>query len=207
MDLFLTNMASQDVNWWTGVMWSIVMFLSAHSDGTHSLQRIHWWASDSILDFSKETNSWWTEGKSIFIKYQKRTHDMTYRSSLGHTSEDFKCAGQSSPKSKISVLRFKYVSLKYTVNQRSFHSQPKQLQNVCCISSISIATAVLRRSLEIKLHPVTSDQAWAAICLQAWKPQRSEPGLQCWDSAPVCISLSSGQEWSLASPFTGRLLE
>ncbi len=32
MDLFLKNMqvfTSQDVNWWTGVMWIIVMFLSA----------------------------------------------------------------------------------------------------------------------------------------------------------------------------------
>ncbi len=36
-------LASQDVNWWTGVVWIIVMFLSdSHSDGTHSLQRIHW---------------------------------------------------------------------------------------------------------------------------------------------------------------------
>ncbi len=32
MDLFLTNtqfVSSQDVNWWTGVVWIIVMFLSA----------------------------------------------------------------------------------------------------------------------------------------------------------------------------------
>ncbi len=55
MDLFLTNMqilASQDVNWWTGAMWIIVMFISAvwtHSDGTHSLQSIHWWASDATF--------------------------------------------------------------------------------------------------------------------------------------------------------------
>ncbi len=34
----------KDVNWCTGVVWIIVMFLSAvftHSDGTHSLQMIH----------------------------------------------------------------------------------------------------------------------------------------------------------------------
>ncbi len=34
--------------------------LDSHSDGTHSLQRIHWWASDGTLHFSKsdeETNS------------------------------------------------------------------------------------------------------------------------------------------------------
>ncbi len=27
--------------------------LDSHSDGTHSLQRIHWWASDGMLHFSK----------------------------------------------------------------------------------------------------------------------------------------------------------
>ncbi len=44
-----------------GVVWIIVMFLSdSHSDGTHSLQSIHCWDSDVMLDFSKsdeETNS------------------------------------------------------------------------------------------------------------------------------------------------------
>ncbi len=38
--------------------------LDFHSDGTHSLQRIHWWASDVMLNFSKsvlmkkQTLSW-----------------------------------------------------------------------------------------------------------------------------------------------------
>ncbi len=39
-----------------GVVWITVMFLSAvwiHSDGTHSLQMIHWWASHVKLNFSK----------------------------------------------------------------------------------------------------------------------------------------------------------
>ncbi len=41
-DFFITDFASQDVNWWTGVVWIIVMFfISSHSDGTHSLLRIH----------------------------------------------------------------------------------------------------------------------------------------------------------------------
>ncbi len=37
---------------WSGVdyLWIIVMFLSAV--GTHSLQRIHWWASDVMLKFN-----------------------------------------------------------------------------------------------------------------------------------------------------------
>ncbi len=64
MCLFLTNMqllSSPDVNWWSGVMWIIVMFLSdSHSDGTHSLQSIHCWDTDAVLHFSKsdeESNS------------------------------------------------------------------------------------------------------------------------------------------------------
>ncbi len=51
---------------WSGVdyLWIIVVFIScldSHSDGTHSLQRIHWWASDAMLHFSKsdeKTTSW-----------------------------------------------------------------------------------------------------------------------------------------------------
>ncbi len=30
-----------------------ISYLDSHSDGTHSLQRIHWWASDVMLLFSK----------------------------------------------------------------------------------------------------------------------------------------------------------
>ncbi len=48
-------------NWWTGVLWIIVMFLSdSHSDGTHSLQSIRCWDTDAMLHFYKsdeETNS------------------------------------------------------------------------------------------------------------------------------------------------------
>ncbi len=41
MDLFQL-LSSPDVNWWTGVLWIIVMFLSdSHSNGTNSLQSIH----------------------------------------------------------------------------------------------------------------------------------------------------------------------
>ncbi len=40
LDLFQL-LSSPDVNWWTWVVWIIVMFLSdSHSDGTHSLQSI-----------------------------------------------------------------------------------------------------------------------------------------------------------------------
>ncbi len=63
MDLFLTNMqlfVSQDVNWWTGVvwitcvlLWCFISCLDSHSDGTHSLQMMHWWPSNVMLHFSK----------------------------------------------------------------------------------------------------------------------------------------------------------
>ncbi len=47
--------------------------LNSHSDGTHSLQRIHWWASD--VNFSKSVpikkqtiHLGWPEGEYIFSK-------------------------------------------------------------------------------------------------------------------------------------------
>ncbi len=77
LDLFHL-LSSPDVNWWTGVVWIIVMFLSdSHSDGTHSLQSIHCWDTDAETHFSKsdeETNSstsrmaWvWAHFQHIFI--------------------------------------------------------------------------------------------------------------------------------------------
>ncbi len=62
---------SQDVNWWTGVYWwcfyqQLYQFLSdSHSDGTHSLQRIHGWARNVMLRFSKSvlsSSSWMASG-------------------------------------------------------------------------------------------------------------------------------------------------
>ncbi len=57
------------------MVWITVMFLSAvrHSDGTHSLQRIHWWASHVMLHFSKSVpmnkqshlRVGWPEGEDI----------------------------------------------------------------------------------------------------------------------------------------------
>ncbi len=52
LDLFHL-LSSPDVNWWTGVLWIIVMFLSdSHSDGTHSLQSIHCWDTDADLQIT-----------------------------------------------------------------------------------------------------------------------------------------------------------
>ncbi len=55
---------SRDIHWWTGVvwitcglLWFFISCLDSHSDGTHSLQRIHWQASDTFLQIcsDKET--------------------------------------------------------------------------------------------------------------------------------------------------------
>ncbi len=55
----------------------VIRCLDSHSDGTHSLQRIHWWASDAMLNFSKsvtvkkQTISWmawgWVHFQKMFI--------------------------------------------------------------------------------------------------------------------------------------------
>ncbi len=58
MYLFLTYtqfFTLQDINRWTGVDYCDVFIscLDSHSDGTHSLQRIHWWVGEVMLNFSK----------------------------------------------------------------------------------------------------------------------------------------------------------
>ncbi len=61
MDLFLTNMQlfiSQEVNWCcVDYCDAFISCLDSHSDGTHSLQRILWWA----------TYLFWWRSKLIFI--------------------------------------------------------------------------------------------------------------------------------------------
>ncbi len=62
---------------WCGLWWCFYQLMDSHSDGTHSLQRIHCWVSDVTLHFSKsdeETNSstswmaWaWGHFQQIFI--------------------------------------------------------------------------------------------------------------------------------------------
>ncbi len=87
LDLFNTKaelFALQEVNWWPRVVWNIADYcdvfiscLDSHSDGTHSLQRIHWWASDAILNFSKfvpmkkQTPIFleWPEGEYFFSNF------------------------------------------------------------------------------------------------------------------------------------------
>ncbi len=64
--------------------------LDSHSDGTHPLQSIHWWASDGMIHFSKpdeETNSstswmaWgWLHFQHIFIFVWNTLLKYTYES-------------------------------------------------------------------------------------------------------------------------------
>ncbi len=68
MDLFLSNTSqlftSQDNTRWTGVAWItcgllwcfFISCVDSHTDGTHSPQKIHCWASDEMLNFSKSFN-------------------------------------------------------------------------------------------------------------------------------------------------------
>ncbi len=73
MDLFLTNkqlLTSQYVKWWTGVVWItcdvLISCFDSHSDGTHSLQRIHWWASN-VHECYISPNLFWWRNKLIYI--------------------------------------------------------------------------------------------------------------------------------------------
>ncbi len=75
MDLYLINMqffTLQYINELTGVVRITVMFfiscLDSFYDGTHSLQMIHWWANDVMLNLSKsalmqQQNLGWSEGE------------------------------------------------------------------------------------------------------------------------------------------------
>ncbi len=78
INVFLTNMQEAMANMamsllktltdeleWCVLLWCFISCLDSHSDGTHSLQRIHWWASDAMLHFSKSvlmnsSTSWMT---------------------------------------------------------------------------------------------------------------------------------------------------
>ncbi len=65
MDLFQL-LSSPDVNWWTGVVWIIVMFLSAVWTLILTAPiHFHWWASDGMLNFSKSD-----EETKLSIKYE-----------------------------------------------------------------------------------------------------------------------------------------
>ncbi len=80
MDLFFTNTAFGFIKCylmdWSGVDYCDVFIscLDSHSDGTHSLQRIHWWASDGMPHFSKsddKTNSSTSLMARVWVHFQE----------------------------------------------------------------------------------------------------------------------------------------
>ncbi len=86
---------------WSGVDYCDVFIscLNSHSDGTHSLQRIYWWASDVMGNFSiseEETNSstswvfwgWVNVSKLSFLKEQF----LYYNSNLSRQTDAHLCA-------------------------------------------------------------------------------------------------------------------
>ncbi len=69
--LMMERFTSEDVNWWLELYGLLeddcdvfISCLDSHSDGTHSLQSIHWWASDVMLNFST----------SVLMKKQTHLH-------------------------------------------------------------------------------------------------------------------------------------
>ncbi len=81
MDLFLTNMQvfmSQDANWWTGVMWIIVMFLAdwtliltapIHGRGSIGEQVMQCYISPNLFPWrNKIPKSWMTQ---VWVNFQQ----------------------------------------------------------------------------------------------------------------------------------------
>ncbi len=65
--------ASQYINWWTGLLADyfhvFTSCLDSHSDGTHSLQRIHWWASDVMLNLVSWMHWGWENLTQLFYNF------------------------------------------------------------------------------------------------------------------------------------------
>ncbi len=67
---FSLHKVSVDGLEWCGILVDycdvFISCLDSYSDGTHSMQRIHWWTSDAILHFSKSVQ--WRKNSYIWIK-------------------------------------------------------------------------------------------------------------------------------------------
>ncbi len=68
--------------------------LDSHSDGTHSLQSIHCWASDAMLHFSKSDEE--TNSSTSWIRVRTFSANLHFRWTI-HLSDKMSC------KTKISV--------------------------------------------------------------------------------------------------------
>ncbi len=122
-----------------GYLWIIVVFLisclDSHSDGTHSLQRIHWWASNVMLNVSK------------FVLMKKQSHLQIYMTAssgscscgkekkavkLFFTMSQCLTAQWSNAHNKISI---KYLCVAFP----RFHSLPQQMLPIMCKLHISLS--------------------------------------------------------------------
>ncbi len=129
MYLFVTNtqlFSVHDVNRWTGVVWITVdVFIScldSHSDGTHSLQRIHLIASNAKLLLICYD---WSKNSSTSVKL----------SSFGWTTVFLKCRFESSQEFFIGVTHYWRVHCTKD-NTRSRLSKGKCVENAWCTVQI-----------------------------------------------------------------------
>ncbi len=78
---FITSLADQSMG---PLQWMGISCLNSHSDGTHSLKRIHWWASDVMLNFSKSVLIKKSEVRKSFITKYVYTHKEFDRKKQSH---------------------------------------------------------------------------------------------------------------------------
>ncbi len=136
--------ASQDVNWWTGVVWIIMFFISclnSYSDGTHSLQGIHWWASDTFLTIcSDEEQLGWPEREYIFSQFSFWRMQQQIKNRTLPGSRLFHLNGNEFNSGAISVLMCCYRCVKeaYSDWMRAlWFKSPRQMEQ-CLISILSL---------------------------------------------------------------------
>ncbi len=100
------HMMLTDVLEWFGLFVDycdyFISCIDSHSDGTHSLQRIHWWASDGMLHLSK------------YILMKKQTHlhlgwpEVHFQQIHFSVNHSFKCPKKGSYKLYFLFILFYY---------------------------------------------------------------------------------------------------
>ncbi len=152
MDLFsfcLLKMLTDRLEWCGLLVDYCDVFIScldSHSDGTHSLQRIHCWDTDGILHFSKsdeETNSFISQLSTFaanfhfWVNYSFKVH---FRPKISNSLQSFHCilstktyhsgllnySCNSSNRTKITIFQFKHHILN-TNNKKQVHVSLKSI--------------------------------------------------------------------------------
>ncbi len=189
MDLFLRNMqllASQDINWWTGVVWItcdvFISCLDSHSDGNHSLQRIHWWASDGMLHFSKSDE----KNKVIYILDVLSTFSANFHFWLNYSFKTVFQPGQAGAS-----------GLTADISQNPFKtSKTVQLVKISSHKGLLMCFSVLRASGESErrtsaaVNALLRDRACSELTL-AFCSVSSEATRSSTSSLRLCFSFSS----------------